>query len=460
MLRQTFHHVVFTAFLAVSCLYGQKKPAEPKLREIKPGWNLFSKEQDVQMGKEYAQQIAQQMEVLPAGPLTEYIQGLGRKIATQPQANGFPYEFRVVNDPSINAFALPGGPVFIHTGILLNADNEGQLMGVIAHEVSHIALRHSTNSVTKSYAIQIPAMIAGVYGEMKGGLTGMLTQLGVGLGANGLLMRFSRGNEQQADLLGARMMNNVGYNPIEMARFFEKLEAVSGKGGPDFFSSHPNPGNRVKYVSDEVILLPRREYNGETGQFEKMKALAKSLPAPAKKPQPAGQGQVPNQPPQNSDGTRTWTGDAFTVKYPGDWLGLGEAKSPAVTIAPRAGLKQDQKGQVAVGLGVIISRYEDDDGQFNFRTDTENLIRNIIKQNPSMANQRPPINQNQINGRNVYVARLTSESPLDRGTEIDTVVTMEHKGGMLYMVFIAPEREMANQQRTFDAILNSLTLSN
>jgi beta-barrel assembly-enhancing protease len=460
MLSRPFHHVVFTAFLAVACLYGQKKPAEPKLKEIKPGWNLFSKEQDIKMGQEYSQQIAQQMEVLPAGPLTEYIQALGRKIATQPQANGFPYEFRVVNDPSINAFALPGGPVFIHTGILLNADNEGQLIGVIAHEVSHIALRHSTNSVTKSYALQIPAMIAGVYGEMKGGITGMLTQLGVGLGANGLLMKFSRGHEQQADLLGARMMNNVGYNPIEIARFFEKLEAASGKGGMDFFSSHPNPGNRVKYVSDEVLLLPRREYNGDSGQFEKMKALAKSLPAPKKKPQATGEGQVPNQPPQNSDGTRTWTGDGFTVKYPGEWLGLGEPKSPAVTIAPRAGLKKDPKGQVAVGLGVMVSHYEDDDREFNFRTDTENLIRRIMKENPSMGNQRPQINQNQINGRNIYVTRLTSESPLDGGTEVDTIVTMEHRGGMLYLVFIAPEREMANQQRNFDAILSSLSLAN
>jgi len=254
-------------------------------------------------------------------------------------------------------------------------------------------------------------------------------------------------------------MNQVAYNPIEMARFFEKLEAQGGKGGPEFFASHPNPGNRVKYVSEEVAILPRREYNGETGQFERMKALAKSLPAPKKKTQ-GGDGQIPNQPPQNSDGTRTWTGDGFTVKFPGDWLGLGEPNGQSVTIAPRSGLKQDQKGQVAVGLGVIISHYEDDDGQFNFRTDSENLIRRIMKENPSIGNQRPQINQNQVNGRNVYVAKLTSESPLDRGTEVDTIVTMEHRSGMIYFVFVAPEKDMATQQRTFDSILNSLNLNN
>ena len=224
--------------LGVVALAGQT----PKLKEIKPGWNLFSKDNDVQMGREYSKQVEQEYDVLPPGQLTDYINSLGQRIASQPQSNGFPYVFKVVNDPNINAFALPGGPVYINSGIILNAENEGQLLGVIAHEASHIALRHSTNQLTKSNAIQIPAMIAGMYGQSKGGITGMLTQLGVGLAANGVLMKFSRGAEQQADLLGARMMSQIGYNPIEMARFFETLEAkAGGKSGASFFASHPNP---------------------------------------------------------------------------------------------------------------------------------------------------------------------------------------------------------------------------
>ena len=171
-----------------------------KLKEIKPGWNLFSKDQDVQMGKEYAQQIEKQTDVLPPGQLNDYVSQLGNLIATQPQAGGFPYVFKVVNDPNINAFALPGGPIYIHSAVLLNAESEGQIVGVIAHEISHVALRHSTNQVTKANALQIPAMIAGVYGQMKGGLIGTLTQMGVGLGAQSLILKFSRGAESQADL--------------------------------------------------------------------------------------------------------------------------------------------------------------------------------------------------------------------------------------------------------------------
>ncbi|MBM3761346.1 MAG: hypothetical protein FJW36_13995 [Acidobacteria bacterium] len=442
---------ILTASLVLTALvFGQAA----KLKEIKPGMNFFKKDQDIQMGKEYAQQIEQQYDVLAPGPLTDYINFLGQKIAQQPQAGGFPYVFKVVNDPTINAFALPGGPVFINSGILLNAENEGQLMGVVAHEVSHIALRHSTNQVSRSMLIQLPAMLAGAYGQAKGGLTGMLAQIGVGLGANGLLMKFSRGAEQQADLLGARMMAQVGYNPIEMARFFETLEAKSGRGksGPDFFSSHPNPGNRSKYVSEEVTLLPQRDFKADTGRFEKMKLLAKNLPEPKKKA-----GAVPNQPEKNQDGSRTWTGENFQVSYPGEWLGLGEPKSPTVTIAPREVIKQEGNN-VQIGLGVVIAHYEDEDGRFDFKADTQKLIQQVMQQNPTMGRTMPPINQHQINGRNVYVAKLTSKSSLDGGNEIDTIVTMEHRGTMLYMVFIAPERQMQQVQRDFDAILNSLRL--
>ena len=452
--RNLLSTILSATLLTSSLLVAQSA----KLKEIKPGWNLFSKDQDVQMGKEYAQQVEQQLDVLPSGPLNDYVAQLGKMISSQPQANGFPYVYKVVNDQNINAFALPGGPIFIHSAVIVNAENEGQLVGVIAHETSHIALRHSTNQVTKSNALQIPAMIAGMYGQSKGGLIGTLTQLGVGLGANSLIMKFSRGAENQADLLGARMMSQAGYNPLEMARFFEILEAKYGKGGSQFFSDHPNPGNRVKSVSDEITMLPRRDYTTDTGKFERMKLLAKQLPAPKKKAAPGQGGQVPNQPPQNSDGTRTWTGDRFRLSYPADWTAYGEANSPSVTIAPQQGIKQDSQGQAQVGIGVIVAHYEDDDGKFEFRQDTQKLIAQIQQQNSTMSRNTPQINQNTVNGKNVYVTRLTSKSPIDGGNEIDTVVTMEHRGGMMYVVFVAPEQQMNRMQGVFDNVINSLTL--
>jgi hypothetical protein len=304
-------------------------------------------------------------------------------------------------------------------------------------------------------------MIAGLYGETRGGITGMLTQLGVGLGANGVMMKFSRNAETQADLLGTRMMHQIGYNPIEMARFFEKLEAMGGKGGPEFFSSHPNPGNRVKNVSDEITRLPARQYNASTGRFAQMKQMAQGLPAPKKKPAAGtgANGQVPNQPPPNGDGSRTWNGDGFQISYPEAWTAFGEPNTFAVTLAPRDGVVQGRDNSTQIARGVVISHYETESQRFNFRAETEKLIQEIMRQNPSMGNQRPQISSNRAAGRNVFVTRLTSQSAVDGSTEIDTVVTFEHRGGLLYAVFICPEREMNNFQPTFDRMMNSFRIN-
>ena len=183
---------------------------------------MFSVEQDIQLGKEAAQQVAQQYPVVQNQSLQNYIRRVGERLASQPDAQGFPYTFTLLHDQSVNAFALPGGPTFVFTGLLREADNEAQLAGVLAHEISHVKLRHGTNQASKANLIQLPAMIAGgMLGD--GSILGQLAQLGIGLGANSVLLKYSRDAERQADALGARIMAQAGYNPIEMGRFFEKL---------------------------------------------------------------------------------------------------------------------------------------------------------------------------------------------------------------------------------------------
>ena len=128
------------------------------------------------------------------------------------------------NNPKVNAFALPGGPMFIQTGLFQAVDNEAQLAGVMAHEMSHVILRHGTNQASKANMLQIPAMLAGA---VLGGssILGHLAQLGVGVGFNSVLLKFSRTAESEADAMGARIMSEAGYNPIELAHFFD--------GGPE-----------------------------------------------------------------------------------------------------------------------------------------------------------------------------------------------------------------------------------
>lgn len=271
-------------FLAALSALGQTR--------LKPGFNLFSKSQDVQLGREAAAQVERSMRLVNDAQLSSYVSRIGQRLAAAPEADSasFPYTFKVVQDNSINAFALPGGPTFVNTGLILAAENEAQLAGVMAHEIAHVALRHGTNQATKAMGLQ---MVAGLLGAGVGGhgsLLGQLSQMGIAFGANSVLLKYSRDAERQADLLGARIMARAGYNPLEMARFFEKLEAQGGAHGPEFLSSHPNPGNRVKYVEREIRSLPGGGY-GDSVQFEAAQNRVRALGgAPQQRSAGAGRG--------------------------------------------------------------------------------------------------------------------------------------------------------------------------
>src|SRR5437588_12692817 len=252
---------------------------------FQPGFNLFSKQQDVQLGQEAAAQVRKQMTVIHDPVLTNYVNQVGKRLASAPEArqSGFPFTFEVVADPSINAFALPGGPMFINTGLLRAVDNEGQLAGVMGHEMSHVILRHGTNQASKSKLIELPAVLGS---EMAGSsMVGKLAAMGIGLGANSVLLKFSRSAESQADLMGSHLMAEAGYNPMEMARFFEKLNAQGGSHGLQFLSDHPNPDNREKAIEAEAHRLPQQNYGYGTGEFQRMKQVIAGIHEPKPKVQ-------------------------------------------------------------------------------------------------------------------------------------------------------------------------------
>jgi predicted Zn-dependent protease len=259
-----------------------------EVHHFQPGFNLFSKQQDVQLGEEAAGQVRKQKTVINDPVLTAYVNSVGKRLAASQEAqnSGFPFTFEVVADPTINAFALPGGHMFIHTGLLKALDNEAQLAGVMGHEMSHVILRHGTNQATKAKMIELPAALAEQVAG-KNSMMGKLEELGIGLGANSVLMKFSREAESQADLTGSHIMAECGYDPIEMAHFFNKLTSP-GKGltggVAQFLSDHPNPGNREKAIEEEAHALPHQNYGYETGDFQKMKSVVMKIREPQQEP--------------------------------------------------------------------------------------------------------------------------------------------------------------------------------
>ena len=431
--------------------------AHAQVKTFKPGFNLFSKEQDVQLGKESATQVRQQMQVVQNPELQQYVQRIGQKLAATPLVSKeqFPFTWEVVNDKSINAFALPGGPMFIHTGLLTAADNEGQVAGVLAHEMSHVLLRHGTNQASKQNFIQLPAMLAG---SMLGdGMLGQLSKVGAGIGANSVLLKFSRNAERDADLLGAQIMNQAGYNPVEMAHFFEKLEAQSGKGSAitQLMSDHPNPGNRVKAVEDEVKTLPKNEYIASIGNFDRAKSIASSIPAPPAKQASAPQNALATAEQGRPSGKfKQFSGREFSIAYPDNWEILGDPKAGAVTIAPRSGVVKS-----GIGYGLVASVYIPQDGGADLRTETDSLLKQLQAQMPGMKLGGPVINL-RIDNQPAMLVAISSQSPYPNTLEADTLITVAHKEGLLYFLFIAPQGEASQVEKVFRSMLESLRIVN
>jgi predicted Zn-dependent protease len=242
--------------------------------QLDPAFNQYTPQQDIELGKEAAKEVNHSMPVLPdSDGVTQYIQRLGQQLASHaPGETKWPFDFHVVNVKEINAFALPGGPVYVNVGTIRAADDEGQLAGVMAHEISHIVLRHSTQQASKASLVQIPLAVLGV--AVGRSAAGQAAQIGGTLAAQGVLLKYSRDAENEADLLGSQIMYDAGYDPYSMVEFFAKLEKEGGPGVPQFLSDHPNPGNRVENVRQAISKFPKKKYRSNSGDFERVKAEA------------------------------------------------------------------------------------------------------------------------------------------------------------------------------------------
>ena len=458
--------VLILCVAAVASAAGKKPAPQPKLKEFKPGFiNFFSIEQDIQLGKEAAAQVEQQFDVVKNPEIDAFIQNIGKKLIAQRQANSakFPYSFKVVADNSVNAFALPGGSAFIHTGLIAKAENEAQIAAVLAHEISHVALRHGTHESSKANIVQIPAAIAAqVLGS--GGLLGTLEAAGIGLLANGALLKFSRSAENEADLMGAQIMAQAGYNPIEMARFFEKLEAETGKGSwiTSMMSDHPNPGNRVKNVENEILAMPKREYMTDGGGLVRAQAIVKTLPPPRKRVAPgATQAPVPANVPmpgleslRPSGHFKTSENNSFSVSYPDNWQTISDPQGASITFAPAQGsMGQGQQMQLAYGAQFNFSP---SNGQaVDIQAATQSLVQALSQGDPNMKVARNPT-RTQVDGYQSMVTYLATASPFKGQNENDLLLTVALPQGVFWAVFVAPESDFRNVEPTYNQMIQSL----
>jgi predicted Zn-dependent protease len=258
----------------------QEVPSGPT--QVLPPDNSYSPAQDVQIGQEAAAQARKQLPMLRDELVDSYLVSVGRRLVAaippELQYPQFRYTFDVVNASDINAFALPGGPMFVNRGMLAAAQNEGQVAGVMAHELSHVILRHGTAQASRATPYQVGEIAGQILGAIVGGQVGGLIAQGSRFGISMAFMRFSREFEKQADIEGAHVMARAGYDPRDMANMFKLIEQQSGPGGPEWLSDHPNPSNRYAYIADEAQKLRVVNPVRNTRQFESMQGRLRQLP--------------------------------------------------------------------------------------------------------------------------------------------------------------------------------------
>jgi Zn-dependent protease with chaperone function len=456
-------------------------PSTPQL-PVPPKVSM-SRDQQRKLGLRAAAEVYKQMPVLPdSSPITQYVQRLGKKLVKQiPQQYSWPYEFHVVQQKEINAFALPGGPMFVNVGTITAAQNEAQLAGVMAHEMSHVYMQHSA----KQAGNMLPGIISAlgqIAGAVVGGAGGAIANAGGQLGGGLISMRYSRGDEAQADAVGAIIVYKAGYNPMELARFFEILNKQGGSP-PQFLSDHPNPGNRSDAIAKEIRDWPKKQYVTESQEFQDARNRAQGVKAytaqeisdGAKRGVWARENMQSGSVPESAKETvaaeanaanvsdvkfeQVKPSDTFTetrqggleISYPANWTSIAGQNS--LTIAPKAGV-----GLNAIAYGVLVSTAQDSKSgsldQF-----TQNLIQNLQQSNPGMR-QSGDIRSTQINDVSGREVDLTSSSPIQQNgsalPERDRLIVRPAGEGYLYLIFIAPERDFEALSPTFRKILESV----
>lgn len=488
----------FVVLLFATQLFAQQSdgPVFPN-----PGKTSMSKENQAALGMETAEKIYQKMPVLPDNsPESVYIRQLGTKlVATIPEQYSWPFEFHVVPQKEINAFALPGGQMFVNVGTILAANNEAELAGVMGHEMSHVYMQHSAKQAGKA---QTTSMIAGIasgilggtsIGSKAGGLVGQLGQMGIQMGAQGVMMKYSRSDESQADAVGSVILYKAGYNPRSMADFFQTMaQGEGGKAPPEFFSSHPTSSHRQEAIQKYISNWPPVNYTMDSPEFANVKQHAATLRTysaqeiqqGAKSGQWASLNQnngaslhsqqsagifptrataaalqaPPPVPLENVLPSQNMVNSnlgPMTINHPENWqVTLPEQQGQFVSIAPEKGITNR-----GVGYGVLLNGAQGPGGRINLDQINSMLIQKISDRTQlKQVSDAQPITVAGVEGRSTMLESPSIFPDANGGPQLekDWLVTVPRSdGAIIFMIFLAPTSQFDQFKPTFEAMLKT-----
>ena len=507
MVADSVRKRVFIGFVVTSmALAAASLSAQTRIR---PGFNLFSVEQDQEIGRQSAAEAERTLPILNDASTERYINAVAKRLVDVAPGADFAYQFKVVNASDINAFALPGGYLYLDRGLIEAAGSEGMLAGVMAHEMAHVALRHGTNQASKAYLGQAGlGILGGLIGGDHSSTERTINAIG-GFGLNALFLKFSRTDEEQADIVGAQMLANAGYDPMDMVAFFRTLEDEKRREPgkvEQFFSSHPTPGDRAASVRDEMKLLTIRPIQ-PVGGFSLAQSRLQSM-APAQSMQQIAQGQ--SQPrtaasaanaslpvarvpairnvdrPSAQFRTFQQRQQFFTMDYPANWRVYEPLNGYGVTIAPEGGFANNGGAERDLIHGVIVNHYDPFDGEADGRSSnrkspgrssraaksarglnrpqldraTNDLVNEILRANPNLRMVANSKRNNIVHGAAAQSVVLSGRSPITREKERVALFTREMPDQhVIYALFIAPAEHYKVLRPTLERMVSSLRVN-
>ncbi len=437
--------------------------------QIKYHTNRFSVQDDVKLGRQAAQEAEQQFPLLNDEQVRGYVESVGRRLvnAIPPefQHPEFQYYFKVVNASDINAFALPGGPMYVNRGMIEAAKTEGEMAGVMAHELSHVALRHGTAQATKGQKYGTLAAIAGIAGTIFGGPgVGQLAQAPFAV----YILKFSREYETEADVLGSQIMARAGYDPRDLANMFRTLEQ-QGAGGGGFLSDHPSPSDRYARINREAQYLRVENVQRDSREFARVQERLRGYQrAPTMAeiqrsgqrypvgentgyPNTAPTGRV--EYPSSRYQSVSIFGNGVQVNVPSNWRQLNEGNS--VWFAPEGGYGQ-YNGQAVFTHGVNFGVAQTNSR--NLQQATNELINSLGQGNNSLRTSGG-YQRTTISGHSGLWTTLSNvNEATGRPESIRLITTQLRNGQLFYMIAVAPQNER-NFDSAFQNVLRSLRIN-
>lgn len=440
--------------------------------KIKYHSNRYKIEDDVKLGRQAAAEAEQQFPLLNDGEVQNYVERVGRglvsSIPSEYQHPQFQYFFKVVNARDINAFALPGGPMYVNRGMIEAARTEGEMAGVMAHEISHVALRHGTAQATKGQKYGLLAGIAGIAGTILGGpQVGQLAQAPFAV----YFLKFSREYETEADILGAQILAQAGYDPRDLANMFRTIERQGGGSSGGWFSSHPSPSDRYARINREAQMLRVNTAGyGDTREFARVQERLRGYPqAPtmaeiARSGQRYPTGQTTGNYPTNAPVGRVeypssryqnyqLFGGGVQVSMPNNWRQVSEGNS--VWFVPEGGYGQ-VNGQAVFthGANVGVTRTN----SRNLQQSTQEFINSLAQGNRNLrmsgGHQRAT-----LSGRTALATTLSNVNEATGRSETIRLITAQLRNGdLFYMIAVAPQGER-NFENAFQNIFRSVRIN-